>query len=152
MGDLVSLNQIVPAMPPEVIDVVREVEAWNGQRPQVGIRTSHIFHNGIYRRTVFIPAGVMITGVLMKIATSLILCGDAVVFLGSDWVRYTGYCELCASAGRKQIFVALADTYLTMMFPTKVRTVEEAEREFTDEYDLLASHRDDMNTILITGE
>lgn len=142
----------IRTMLPAEIELVREMERRNLELPQVGIKTRHQFHAGMYQRTVFIPAGVKITGVPIKIPTSLILCGDAEVFLGYEWVRYTGYCELPASAGRKQAFNAIKDTYLTMMFATKARTVEAAEREFTDEYDMLASHRDDLNTIVITGE
>jgi hypothetical protein len=43
--------------------------------------------------------------------------------------------------------------YYTMMFPTTHKTVEEAEKQFTDEYDLLASHRDEkFNYTVVTGE
>ena len=39
--------------------------------PQVAIQTTHHFHAGLYSRTIRIPAGVMITGALIKIPTLL---------------------------------------------------------------------------------
>jgi hypothetical protein len=68
-------------------------------------------------------------------------------------VHVQGYAVLPASAGRKQAFVAQADTRLTMVFPTSAKTVEQAEREFTDEIYLLGSrHGAAANHVVITGE
>ncbi len=62
---------------------------------------------------------------------------------GSDGaVEVAGYTVFSASAGRKQAMVALTDTYLTMLFPTDAKTVDEAERAFTDEYDLLVTRKE----------
>ena len=38
-----------------------------------------------------------------------------------------------ALARRKQIYVTLGETEITMIFPTNAQTVEEAEDEFSDE-------------------
>ena len=47
----------------------------------------------------------------------------------------------------------IADTRVTMIFPTTARTVEEAEAEFTEEADGLCSRRDPTsNHVVITGE
>jgi len=151
-SDLSLFAHRIPAMSEAAIDAVRHLESESIQEPQVPMRTQHQIHGGIYSRTVFIPAGHRITGALVKVPTTLVLQGRVVVFVGDQVVRFDGYHVLAASAGRKQIFVAETDTYLTMEFATNARTVEEAEREFTDEYDLLASHRDDLNAVLITGE
>ncbi len=145
----------VPAIPPmsaAAIESVRALEAAALQRPQVEIPTQHALHAGMYARTIRIPAGVLLTGALIKVPTLLMLSGDATVFVGDGAVRLTGYHVLPASAGRKQAFIAHADTDLTMVFPTHARTVEEAEAEFTDEADRLLSRRQqDASVLTITG-
>lgn len=149
----IAVRPAIPAMTSAAIDAVRQIENERLQLPQIAMETQHQIHGGIYSRTIFIPAGVMITGVLVKVPTTLILQGQAVVFVGDQVVRFVGYNVLAASARRKQAFAAEADTYLTMMFPTTATTVEEAEQEFTDESDLLWSRRSSNgNHILITGE
>lgn len=141
MHDLVTRPSI-PAMTPAAIDRVRLLEGERAALPQVPIRTEHLLHAGMYARTVYVPAGVLITGVLIKVATVLIVEGDALIYLGHEKpLEVAGYNVLPASAGRKQAFVARSDMRLTMIFPTTAATVEEAEREFTDEVDLLASRR-----------
>lgn len=121
---------------------VREVEKFLLDKPQIEIKTSHEFHAGLYSRTIMIPAGVLITGALIKIETLLILSGDATIVINGVSSRISGYGVIPASAGRKQIFMAHEDTYLTMVFKTSARTIEEAEAEFTDEADMLGSRRE----------
>lgn len=140
----------IPATSPQGLDAVRRAEAALLERPQVELVTDHLLHAGVYCRTICVPKGAEMTGALIKLATTLILSGDAAVFTGGGWVRYTGYCVLPASAGRKQAFRTFADTYLTMIFATDAKTVEAAEAEFTDETALLGSHQN-LN-IVRTGE
>lgn len=121
---------------------VREVEKFLLDKPQIEIKTSHEFHAGLYSRSIMIPAGVLITGALIKIETLLILSGDATIVINGVSSRISGYGVIPASAGRKQIFMAHEDTYLTMVFKTSARTIEEAEAEFTDEVDMLGSRRE----------
>jgi hypothetical protein len=95
----------------------------------------------------------MITGALIKIPTVLIISGAVVIYLDGAAQELHGYHVFAASAGRKQAFVALADTDLTMLFPTAAKTLEAAERAFTDETDLLMSRRDtSSNTITVTED
>lgn len=143
----------IPAMSPRAIDRVREVEAKAAQLPQVQIDVHHLLHGGMYARTVTIPAGVMITGALIKIPTILSLSGHVLVFVGDEVNDLCGEHVLACSANRKQAFHALADTRLTMIFPTQARTVEEAESEFTDEVGLLTSQDGvTKNHAVATGE
>lgn len=145
--------KVIGPMSEREIDNVRQLEALSLAQPQVPIMTDHVIHGGMYCRTVFIPAGVMITGALIKVATILIVHGNAVVYIDGGPMEVTGYNVVPASAGRKQAFVAREDTWLTMVFPSKAKDVDEAEREFTDENDLLASHFDPaLNRVTITGE
>lgn len=122
-------------------------------KPQIPIRMEHTLHAGLYARTCRLPKDTAITGVLIKIPTLLVVHGDAWVYIGNDQsIRLTGYQTIPAGANRRQAFVALEETEITMMFPTSATSVEEAEHEFTDEFECLASHRDDLNTVTITGE
>lgn len=144
----------IPAMSPQAIANVTALERLALELPQVPIHTTHVLHAGLYSRTIKIPAGVVLTGALIKIPTMVIVSGDAIVSSGgAEGLRVTGTMALPASAGRKQVFAAYHDTTVTMIFPTKAKTIEEAEAEFTDEAELLFSRRDpELNTIIITGE
>lgn len=153
MSNVVEFKSRVPAMTSQAIANVTVLESNLRELPQVAIATHHVLHGGMYTRTIRIPAGVMLTGALIKVATTLVVNGDVTVYLGDASVRVHGYNVLAASANRKQAFYAHADTYLTMSFATAAKTVEEAEAEFTDEADNLMSRQPDaINEIIITGE
>lgn len=137
-GTTISL----PVMGQSEVDSVRRLEEAALELPQVHIPTDHVFHAGMYSRTIKIPAGVVLTGAQIKIPTILIMSGDALVYGEDGPTRYTGYQVALGQCGRKQAFYALQDTYLTMIFPTRSTTVDEAEREFTDEYEKLFSRKE----------
>lgn len=144
----------LPAMSDVAINRVFELEAYTGAMLQAEIATHHVLHGGLYARTVLIPAGVIITGALVEVATTMIVSGDCTVSLGDGrFQRYAGHHVLPASAHRKQAFLAHADTHLTMVFATDAQSVEEAEDAFTQEADRLVSRQSDhANTIIVTGE
>ncbi|AZY53032.1 hypothetical protein [Bordetella avium] len=152
MTTLVASGLHLPAMSVEAIERVRRLEGALAKLPQVEIPTAHLFHAGVYARTIRIPAGVVLTGALIKVSTVLIFSGHATVFIGGKAVELYGYHVIPGSAGRKQAFVAHADTDLTMLFPSEARSVAEAEAQFTDEADLLLSHQQGAGTITFTGE
>lgn len=144
---------IIPAMSGEAIARVAMLERQLLALPQTPLETQHVLHAGLYSRTLLLPAGEVMTGALIKIATLLIVQGDTLVLIEGETRRITGYAVLPAAAGRKQAFLAIADTHITMIFPTAARSVVAAEREFTDEADRLASRRPDhRNIVVITGE
>lgn len=141
----------IPAMSTQAIERVRALECAVRELPQAQIATHHVIHGGMYARTIRIPAGVVLTGVLIKVATVVIVSGDVLVATEGEPMRLVGYHVLPASAGRKQAFIANADTDLTMIFPSRAEDIAAAEEEFTDEVDQLFS-RHGENTITITGE
>lgn len=143
MSELVARGPEIAPMSSAAIDRVRRMESMALAMPQVSILTDHVLHAGMYARTVFVPAGVMITGVLVKVPTILILHGNALIYVGDDMpMPCAGYNVLTAAAGRKQAFLAETDICLTMIFPSDATTVEEAEQQFTDESDLLQSRQE----------
>jgi len=153
MTVLIDPARSIAAMTPAAIERVRALEAQSLELPQVGIATNHLLHAGLYARTICIPAGVALTGALIRVPTVLIVSGHCSVCVGEGTLTLTGYHVLAASAGRKQAFYAHADTTLTMVFATRATTVAEAEDEFTDEAHLLFSRKPGaVNHIHTTGE
>lgn len=151
MRDLAFLKAI-PPMSPADIRRVQKLEAFLLARPQLTLPVQHVLHAGMYSRTIMVPARHMMTGALIKVPTMLVVQGDCYVTVGSEVKRITGYAVLAAAAGRKQAFRTEADTHITMIFPTEARTVEEAEREFTDDHEMLNSRRPDgVNEVVNTG-
>ena len=141
LGAVAEPIKSLPAMTDEAIGKARETEARMLSMPQVDLPVSHALHAGMYHRTITIPAGVAITGALIRVPTLLIVDGDCEVFTGAEVARLDGHHVLQCQPGRKQVFLAHADTHLTMIFPTGAATVEEAEHEFTDEAARLQSRQ-----------
>lgn len=143
----------IPAMSESAIAKVNALADFSRQHEQVKIDTHHIIHGGMYGRTITIPAGVMLTGVLIKVPTILVVSGDCTVFADNKSFRLSGFHALPASANRKQAFIAHSDTTMTMILASDAMTVEQAEDQFTDEGDQLFSRNEDAkNFINITGE
>lgn len=99
-------------------------------------------HGEIYTRTMFLPKGVMIIGALIKIPTTVIVSGNCVVSDGINVVNLEGYSTLMGAPNRRSIFYAIEDTYVTMLCKVKATTIKEAEKEFTDEWELLTTNKE----------
>lgn len=153
MNEIAEFRPALPAMTQQAVTAVREMEARQMLGEQVPIKTDHLIHGGMYARTICLPAGAALTGALLKIATVLIVHGRCVVFTGDDELHLSGFNVIPGSAARKTAFVALSDTHMTMIFPSRAESVADAEDQFTDEPGLLMSRRcGDSDTTVITGE
>ena len=152
MNALATIGNTLPATSPLAMEKLRQAEDVLLTLPQAEIPTEHVIHGGMYARTIRLVKDTVITGALIKVPTMLVVNGHAMVFVGDGWTEVDGYNVIPASAGRKQLFVALGPVEITMIFPTQARTVEEAEREFTDDHERLMSRRQDANTVNVTGE
>lgn len=151
-GGLTARDGVLPPTTPNAIAQIRQMEEIIATLPQIELTTNHVIHAGIYSRTICIPAGAALTSVLIKIPTTLVVCGKCSVLIGdAQEVMLDGYHVFAASAGRKQAYIAHADTFVTMSFKTNARTVEEAEQEFTDEAGILMS-RHGVNEVVVTGD
>jgi hypothetical protein len=140
----------MPVMSDELLGSLNAVQDQLLALPQVEIQTDHILHGGMYARTIRIAPEVVLMGALVKIPTMLIVNGKTAVFTGESWIELEGYHVIPARAGRKQIFVAREETSITMIFPTDAKTVEQAEKEFTDEHESLMSRKNETDTVTIT--
>ena len=138
MGEMTVIHN---AMTSSAIDAVRRLEDEALKLPQLEIKTEHAFHAGMYTRTIMIPSGAVLTGALIKIPTILIFSGDADVYTSDGVERIIGYRVILAPNNRKQAFLAHKDTFLTMIFPTEAKAIDEAEREFTEEHEKLLSRK-----------
>ena len=146
---LAIADALLPATDQATLEKVYAIENHLLSLPQVEISTAHTIHAGIYSRTIMIPAGTVLTGALIKIPTTLIVSGDCLVTVDDKTKHIVGHHVFCAHAGRKQVFVANQDTHLTMLFCTDAKTVNDAERQFTDEWEMLFSNTG-KNTVVIT--
>ena len=150
---LVAVGETIPSMSSEQIDLAIKAQEFMLEREQIDIRTYHTLHGGVYTRTILLQKDEALTGATIKVPTTLIVSGSIAIYIGSDVAYLSGYNVIPASAFRKQVMVAIEDTYITMVMETKSTTVTEAEDEFTDESHLLMSRKEDAkNHIVITGE
>lgn len=133
------------------MEIINRVETKMRARPQLDVTTEHVLHAGMYARTVRLDARVAIVSVLIKVPTMLTVNGKCRVFAGDAWHDFDGYRVIPAEAGRKMIYVTLEPTEITMVFPTKAKTIDQAEREFTDEAEMLLSRQSSGDVFLITG-
>ena len=151
--ELVTTGNVLPPTPPEIIEKIKAIE--ERIRPHehtLQVQMEHLLHAGTYARTCRLGAMMVITSVLMKIPTVLIVNGECAVFAGHQWHTLTGYNVIPASAGRKQIYVTREPTEITMLFPTQAKTVKDAEAEFTDEWaDLLSNRQAGNDLVVVTG-
>jgi len=145
-------TRMAPAKP-ESVDKVNRLAAALKELPQVPFVTEHMLHAGLYTRTVRLPKDTVCAAVLIKPATVLILVGDCEVWSNDELISTRGYSVLPGSAGRKIAFVTRSDVAMSMMFPTTATTVDEAQKQFTDEHELLVPlSKADEHRVLITGE
>lgn len=137
----VSNQAILPPMSQEEINIAYMAQDAIGKEEQVYIETHSVIHDGVYYRTIKLPAGTVAVGALIKVPTVLIVSGIVKVFVGNKVYDVNGYEVFQGEAHRKQVAHAISDTYMTMCFKTNAITLEEAEEEFTDESEMLISRK-----------
>ena len=142
MDSTLALLDAFPVTGPEALRKTRDFEAFSLTQPQVEIETQSVLHAGTYCRTIRIPAGVAITGALVKIETVLIVSGSMLMTAGDKCLELEGYSVIRCPSGRKQIMLARSDCFVTMIFATSAKTTAEAEDEFTDEAERLMTRRE----------
>lgn len=153
MSELTPLyTRMRPSSPAAIDKVTRFADALK-ELPQTPFVTEHMLHAGMYTRTVRLPGYTACAAVLIKVPTVLIIHGPAHIYADDEVIEVQGYSVLPGSAGRKIAFVTFGDVALSMMFPTDAKTVDEAQRQFTDEHALLVPlDKADEHVVLITGE
>lgn len=115
------------------VEAVRELESVILQCPQVDMPTEHIIHAGVSARTVFIPAGTVLTGALTNLDNICVVFGDITVTTDDGPTRLTGFNVLPAKSGVKRAGVTHADTWWCTLHRTEQASVEDVEDEMTNE-------------------
>ena len=151
MSETLVAPGLVPAITPEALAQISGVEEKMRSMPQIHVRTEHVFHAGMYARTIRLAARVSIVSVLIKIPTMIVVNGICRVYAGDVWRDLEGFNVIPANAGRKMIYVTSTETQITMMFPSNAKSVEEAERQFTEDADMLLSRQCNDDLVTMTG-
>lgn len=133
---------LLSAMPTP--DRVRELERAALELPQVDLATSNLVHGGMCARTIFIPAGTVLTGAQTNIGNICVVHGDITVTTDEGVKRLTGFHVLPAVPGFKRAGVAHADTYWTTIWPTELTDIHAIENEMTSEAGMLQTRRDSL--------
>ena len=151
MSDLIRAPIMLPATE-RFKHRIEELEKLLHTLPQSEPVMEHLLHAGMYFRTARVEANQVFTNVLVKIPTILIVNGSAAVNVNGRWHWLHGYSVLAASAHRKSVYLTRTATDFTMAFLSNAKTVEEAEREFTDESEqLLSRSQEGRDLVMITG-
>jgi len=138
------MSAVINAMNDRALQCVHQLHDAMRELPQVKIKTTHHLHAGLYHRTVFVPAGTVVMGVMVKIPTTLIVSGHAMLYIGEEAREIVGYQIIEGAGGRKQAAYAIEDTTFTMSFATDAASVTDAENEFTDEAEQLLTRADQL--------
>lgn len=150
--ELVNYEGYIPAMTLKHIKEASKAEKHIQSLERVNCVTQHILHSGIYSRTLFMPKGSVVAGVIIQVPTTLILSGKMAVYIGEEVKHIDGYNVVPTLGNRKQVVYAIEDSYATLLFKTRAKTIEEAEQEMTAEYERLMSRcSDSVNLVTITG-
>lgn len=132
---------------------VLEAENLILQAPQIDLNTSHALSGKCYARTIFIPAGTVLTGAMHNKDQINIVCGDIIVSTSEGMKHFVGYNVIESSAGKKRIGYANADTYWTTIIQTDLDDIEQIEIEMTEEHEKLQTKRlnaiESSKTVLI---
>ena len=103
------------------------------QAPQVDLRTEQKLSGKVYARTIFIPAGTVLTGATHKKDHINVVHGDITVTTDGGPKRITGYHVIPTKAGSKRAGFAHSDTVWTTLCETELTDFEAIEDELVEE-------------------
>lgn len=150
--DIITKNTAI-AMTNKDIEIAQSVEDEISVYEEYALETHHNMHGGIYSRTMMLKKGDIVSGVIIKVPTTMVVSGHVKILLGSEVMELKGYNVLSASANRKQVVTALEDTYISMILKSDAQKQWDAEDDFTDEGDKLMSRQSySINKINVSGE
>jgi hypothetical protein len=98
----------------------------NPEIDMAGCRITHEFSDGIYIRTMFIPANTLIVAMRYKYARIVTIHSGSITIAHNDEVNhYVGLVHINAQPGDKRVLFTHTDTYMSVAFPTQMTTVED---------------------------
>jgi hypothetical protein len=105
--------------------------------PQIDLQTKHELSGEVYARTIFIPAGTVLTGATHKKDHINVMIGDISVSTDEGMKRLTGYHVIPTKAGMKRAGYAHSDTIWTTLCHTKLTDITAIEDELVLESEKL---------------
>lgn len=133
--------QLPPCTPDDLAKVMKLRRLIDERTIPCEFPTEAFFHAGCYVRTCKVPRDTLLAGAVIKVPTVLVVCGHCYVTTGSNVQEIDGFAVLRGAPGRSQVFRALEDTYLTMVYASKAESLDAAEEEFTDEFEELLTRK-----------
>lgn len=125
--DMLPESVTIPPIPTR--EQIERLESFLAQVDQVDLGTTHALCGGVYARTIFIPAGTVLTGAAHKRDHLNVMQGDITVWTESGMQRLTGQHVLPSRAGAKRAGWAHADTWWTTISATALTDLDEIEAE-----------------------
>lgn len=119
------------------LDAVRKLEAHMRELPQVDVQTLMTVFGQVCARSIFIPAGTLLTGAETARDNVCVVLGDITVTTDEGPKRLSGFNVLTAKAGQKRAGIAHADTWWVTVHHTTHETPSDIEREMTPEPEAL---------------
>ncbi len=130
----------IPELPNERAKI-EALESHILEMPQVDLGTTHCLSDGLYARTIYIPAGTVLTGAAHKKDHINIVQGDITVSTDDGMKRLTGQHILSTKAGHKRVGYAHADTTWTTICHTYLTDLQEIEVELVEEPEKLQTNK-----------
>lgn len=118
---------------------ILDLEAAMMDLPQLEIKTTHHFCNGVYAREIFIPKGTVLTGKIHKTEhLNIVSQGKIAVYTEEGMSEIEAPCTIVSKPGTKRVGFALEDTVWTTIHPTNETDLQKLEAELIcTSFDLL---------------
>lgn len=145
MNEVALRDAMLDSLPAIVTrDQVERLEQFVLKAPQIDLKTTHVLSGGVYARTIFIPAGTVLTGATHRKDHVNVLQGDIVVTTDEGMKRLTGHHVLPTRAGMKRAGWALGDTWWTTLIRTDKTNLNEIEADICEEPERLQTRNPEI--------
>lgn len=114
------------------------------QQPQLDLQTTHVLAGKVYARTIFIPAGGVLTGAEHKRDHVNVVFGDISVTTDDGVKRLTGHHVIPTKAGMKRAGVAHADTWWTTICHTQETELDAIEDDLVHDAHMLQTRNPEI--------
>lgn len=143
---LVIILDKVLHSPKSLRERVEEFEKVLKLYPQAEMPVEHEFIEGLYRRQVTFPKGMIGTGAIHKAdQMDVMLKGEMLVATPDGFKHLVAPCTFTSRAGNRKAGIAIEETVWISYHPTTATTVAEAEAEIlVDEYEELDAEYEEV--------
>src|ERR1700677_203705 len=120
-------------------DKIDELESYMMYYPAVNCPLTHTFTPGLYTRTIFMPAGTLITSLIHKTEHQFIISAGVglVAMKEGEWKRLAGSHIVITKPGTRRILYIEADCLWTTCHATDVQPENETEESVLKAVELI---------------